>query len=164
LQRRSASYKLGSAYPYARVQRAFVRQTINLGGAVEKYDEDVNQFAGTRTADRLVPTVGRFGVNDIFDTNKFANNPKIDFLNWTAINAGTFDYAGDGWGYSYGAAAEWYTGRWTLRGGVFDLSTTPAGGVSPLGYASWASLTVFLPNTSRFSIPEVWAFSSVMAS
>ena len=73
-----------------------------------------------------MPTVGRFGVNDIFDTNKFANNPKIDFLNWTAINAGTFDYAGDGWGYSYGAAAEWDTGRWTLRGGVFDLSTTLA--------------------------------------
>ena len=127
------SYKLGSAYPYARVQRAFVRQTINLGGDVEKVDEDVNQFAGTRSADRLVLTVGRFGVNDIFDTNKYANNPKTDFLNWTAINAGTFDYAGDGWGYTYGAAAEWYTGRWTLRAGVFDLSATPAGGVSPLG-------------------------------
>jgi len=79
-----------------------------------------------------VLTFGRFGVNDIFDTNKYANNPKTDFLNWTAINAGTFDYAGDGWGYSYGAAAEWYAGRWTLRAGVFDLSITPAGGVSPL--------------------------------
>jgi high affinity Mn2+ porin len=126
------SYKLGSAYPYARVQRTFIRQTINLGGDTEKYDEDVNQFAGTRSADRLVLTVGRFGVNDIFDTNKYANNPKTDFLNWTAVNAGTFDYAGDGWGYSYGAAAEWYAGRWTLRAGVFDLSITPAGGVSPL--------------------------------
>jgi high affinity Mn2+ porin len=129
------SYKLGSAYPYARVQRAFVRQTINLGGDVEKVAEDINQFAGTRSADRLVLTVGRFAVNDIFDTNKYANNPKTDFLNWTAVNAGTFDYAGDGWGYTYGAAAEWYTGRWTLRAGIFDLSTTPAGGVSPLSYA-----------------------------
>ena len=97
------SYKLGSTYPYARVQRAFIRHTINLGGEVEKYDEDINQFAGTRSADRLVLTVGRFGVNDVFDTNKYANNAKTDFLNWTAINAGTFDYAGDGWGYSYGA-------------------------------------------------------------
>ncbi len=44
-----------------------------------------------------------------------------------------FDYAGDAWGYTYGAAAEWYQGRWTLRGGVFDLSVTPAGGVSPFG-------------------------------
>src|SRR5262249_1819889 len=51
------------------------------------------------------------------------------------VNAGTFDYAGDGWGYTYGAAAEWYTGRWTVRGGVFDLSVTPAGGISPRGGA-----------------------------
>jgi high affinity Mn2+ porin len=129
------SYKLGSSTPYARVQRAFLRQTINLGGETEQIDDDFYQFKGTRSTDRLVITVGRFGIIDIFDTNRYANNPKADFLNWTVINAGTFDYAGDGWGYSYGAAAEWYTGRWTLRAGVFDLSATPAGGVSPLGYA-----------------------------
>jgi hypothetical protein len=35
------------------------------------------EFAGTLSADRLVLTVGRF--------NKYANNPKTDFLNWTAI-------------------------------------------------------------------------------
>jgi high affinity Mn2+ porin len=128
------SYKLGAAYPYTRLQRAFVRQTIDLGGETEKVDADINQFAGSRTADRLVLTLGRFAIVDIFDTNKYANNPKTDFLNWSLINAGTFDYAGDAWGYTYGAAAEWYQGRWTLRGGIFDLSATPAGGVSPAAY------------------------------
>jgi high affinity Mn2+ porin len=128
------AYKLGDAYPYARIQRAFLRQTINLGGDTEKVDADINQFAGSRSSDRLVLTVGRFSIADIFDTNKYANNPKVDFLNWTVINAGTFDYAGDGWGYSYGAAAEWYQGRWTLRAGIFDLSATPAGGVSPFSF------------------------------
>lgn len=109
------SYKLGSATPYARLQRAFLRQTINLGGDTEEFADDFYQFKGTRSTDRLVLTVGRFGIVDIFDTNRCANNPKADFLNWSLINAGTFDYAGDGWGYTYGAAAEWYTGRWTLR-------------------------------------------------
>jgi len=129
------SYKLGSATPYARIQRAFIRQTINLGGEEEKVDGDFTQFAGIRSTDRLVLTVGRFGIVDIFDTNRFANNPKSDFLNWSVVNTGSFDYAGDGWGYSYGAAAEWYTGRWTVRGGVFDLSNTPAGSLSPTAYA-----------------------------
>jgi high affinity Mn2+ porin len=127
------AFKLGSDYPYARIQRAFLRQTIDLGGATEKAEADTNQFAGSHTADRLVLTVGRFAVVDIFDTNKYANNAKTDFLNWSLVNAGTFDYAGDGWGFTYGAAAEWYQGRWTLRAGIFDLSATPAGGVSPLG-------------------------------
>lgn len=135
------SYKLGSSYPYARIQRAFLRQTINLGGESEKVEEDINQFAGTRSTNRVVLSVGRFGANDIFDTNKFANNPKVDFLNWSLINTGTFDYAADAWGSSYGAAAEWYFGRWTVRGGVFDLSTTPAGGTSPLSYGLDRSFT-----------------------
>ncbi|HTV31980.1 MAG TPA: carbohydrate porin [Methylocella sp.] len=122
------SYKLGSSYPYARVQRYFIRQTIDIGGDSQKVDADINQFAGTQTADRLVLTFGKFGIPDIFDTNKYANNPKIDFLNWSLINAGTFDYAGDAWGYTYGGAAELYVDRFTFRGGVFDLSQTPAGG------------------------------------
>ena len=59
--------------------------------------------------------------------------PRSTFLNWSLVNAGSFDYAADALGYSYGAAAEWYQGRWTLRGGVFDLSVTPTGGISPSG-------------------------------
>jgi high affinity Mn2+ porin len=125
------AYKLGAAYPYARLQRAFIRQTIDLGGKSENVDADLSQFAGTQTENRLVLTLGRFSIVDIFDTNKYANNPKSDFLNWTLINAATFDYAGDGWGMTYGAAAEWYQGDWTVRGGIFDLSATPAGGNSP---------------------------------
>jgi high affinity Mn2+ porin len=120
------AYKLGLSYPYARVQRYFIRDTINLGGESQNVDADINQFAGTQTADRLVLTVGKFAIPDIFDTNKYANNPKSDFLNWGSINTATFDYAGDAWGFTYGAAAEWYQGDWTLRGGVFDMSAVPA--------------------------------------
>jgi high affinity Mn2+ porin len=125
------AFKLGSSYPYTRLQRAFLRQTIDLGGKSEKVDADIGQFAGWRTANRLVITVGRFEVPDIFDTNKYANSPRTDFLNWSLINAGTFDFAGDAWEYTYGAAVEWYFGSWTLRGGVFDLSASPEGGISP---------------------------------
>ena len=125
------AFKLGSSYPYTRLQRAFIRQTINLSGESEKVDAGIGQFANWQTANRVVLTVGRFEVPDIFDTNKYANSPRTDFLNWSLINAGTFDFAGDAWEYTYGAAVEWYSGAWTLRGGVFDLSASPEGGVSP---------------------------------
>jgi high affinity Mn2+ porin len=119
------AFKIGSSVPYARIQRSFIRQTIDLGGATEKVDADVNQLAGKQTADRLVITVGKFSVSDVFDTNKYAQNPRKDFMNWGLIDSGAFDYAADAWGYTYGAAVEWYTGDWTLRGGVFDLPVTP---------------------------------------
>jgi high affinity Mn2+ porin len=120
------AYKFGADYPYARVQRYFLRQTIDLGGDTQKVDADANQFAMTETANRIVVTAGKFAVVDIFDTNKYANNTKDDFLNWSVLNGGTFDYASDAWGYTYGAAAEWYQGIFALRGGIFDMSASPA--------------------------------------
>ena len=119
------AYKVGQNYPYARIPRAFLRQTIDLGGESQKVDAGINQFAGTQTSDRLVITVGKFGVVDIFDKNKYANDPRNDFLNWTLVNTGAFDYAADAWAFTYGGAVEWYTGQWTFRGGVFDGPAVP---------------------------------------
>jgi high affinity Mn2+ porin len=120
-----AAYKVGRSHPYWRVPRAFVRQTVNLGGATQTVDDAANQFGGTVSANRWVFTVGKISVPDIFDANQYAHDPRHDFLNWTAIDAGTFDYAADAWGYTVGAAAEWYQGAWTVRAGVFDLSYIP---------------------------------------
>lgn len=119
------AYKVGSHAPYFRLQRAFVRQTINLGGTSTEADAGPNQFAMQESGNRLVVTVGKLSVVDIFDANRYAHDPRVDFLNWSVIDAGTFDYAADAWGYSVGAAAEWYLGSWAWRGGVFDLSNVP---------------------------------------
>ena len=119
------AYKVGAPVPYLRMQRMFVRQTINLGGETQKVESGPNQFSGSQTADRLVITVGKFGVVDVFDTNKYAHDPRGDFMNWTIVDTGTFDYAADAWAYTYGTAVEWYQGSWTVRGGIFDLSIAP---------------------------------------
>jgi high affinity Mn2+ porin len=119
------AYKVGASVPYARLPRAFIRQTINLGGDTEKVEAGPNQFSGSQTANRLVLTIGKFAVTDVFDTNKYAHDARGDFMNWSIIDTGTFDYASDAWGFTYGASAEWYQGSWTVRGGVFDLSIVP---------------------------------------
>ncbi len=119
------AYKVGAASPYFRLQRIFLRQTIDLGGDQEAVSSDLNQFGGRHGADRLVITAGKFSVGDVFDTNKYAHDPRADFLNWTMIDAGSFDYAADAWGYSAGVAGEWWAGPWTTRLGAFLLSDVP---------------------------------------
>jgi high affinity Mn2+ porin len=119
------AYKVGASDPYTRLHRLFIRQTFDLGGESQKVDASINQFSGTQTADRVVVTVGKFGVVDIFDTNKYAHDPRNDFMNWAIVDTGTFDYAADAWAYTVGAAIEWYQGPWTLRAGLFDLSIAP---------------------------------------
>jgi len=119
------AYKVGAKTPYHRLQRFFFRQTFGLGGAQQQIDADLNQLAGTRAADRLVFTLGKFSVGDVFDTNKYAHDPRADFLNWTVIDTGTFDYAADAWGYSAGSTIELYRGRYAARVGAFLLSDVP---------------------------------------
>jgi high affinity Mn2+ porin len=135
------AYKVGAANPYFLMQRAFLRQTVDLGGATERLDPDLNQLGGSQSADRLVFTLGKFSIVDIFDTNKYAHDPRNDFLNWSIIDQGAFDYAANAWGYTYGAAGEWYQDRWTLRTGVFALSKVPNGeNINPgIGQGQWVT-------------------------
>ena len=119
------AYKLGKSEPYILVQRGFLRQTIDLGGETEKLEPDLNQLGGTQTANRLVFTIGKYSVVDIFDTNIYAHDPRNDFLDWSIIDQGAFDYAANVWGYTYGGTAEWHQNWWTMRAGVFDLSQAP---------------------------------------
>jgi high affinity Mn2+ porin len=119
------AYKVGKKQPYFRLPRAFLRQNIDLGGESQADTAAANQLAGSHRADHLVIWLGKLSVGDIFDTNRYAHDPRSDFLNWAAIDAGTFDYAADAWGYTVGAAIEWYQGDWATRGGLFDLSTVP---------------------------------------
>jgi high affinity Mn2+ porin len=119
------AYKVGANSPYFRMPYAFVRQTIGTGHKHETGEGVANQLRGPRSLDRWVFTVGKFAVTDVFDTNQYAHDARNDFLNWAAVDSGTFDYAADSWGYTVGAAAERYLGCWTYRAGVFDLSDVP---------------------------------------
>src|ERR1700676_5062788 len=118
-------YKIGKNQPYLRLPRAFVRQVIDMGDDRETVDGTANQLRGSRSLDRWVFTVGKFGVTDVFDTNAYAHDPRGDFFNWSAVDSGSFDYAADAWGFTVGVAAERYAGSWTLGWGIFDLSNIP---------------------------------------
>jgi high affinity Mn2+ porin len=119
------AYKVGANTPYWRLPRLFYRKTIDLGGAPQEIESAANQFGGTHRADSLVVTAGKFSVVDVFDTNSYAHDPRTDFMNWSLVEAGAFDYAADAWGYTNGISAEWTQSWWTLRGGFFELSKVP---------------------------------------
>lgn len=119
------AYKVGKNQPYLRLTRLFFRDTIGIDGESDAVDGAANQMALQRPSNRWVITAGKMGVTDIFDNNQYAHDPRSDFLNWAAIDAGTFDYAADAWGYTVGATVERYQGVWTERAGLFDLSTVP---------------------------------------
>jgi high affinity Mn2+ porin len=105
--------------------RAFVRQVIALEGDSEGVEAGANALAGRIAKNNVTLTIGKFGVDDIFDGNTYAHDARTDFLNGSIFEAGTFDYAADASGYTHGVAVEWQTGDWSLRLGFFALSEEP---------------------------------------
>ena len=137
------AYKVGSNTPYGTLPRAFFRQVIDLDGAQQVVEAGPNQFSGSKSANNVTLTIGKFSVVDIFDNNAYAHDARSDFLNWAILDAGAFDYAADSWGFTNGAAVEWSQDWWTLRGGVFQLSGEPNGRVNGFDVRQHAVIAEF---------------------
>lgn len=99
--------------------RIFVRQTWGLGGEREAVRSGQNQLSVVRDKNRLVLTAGNFGVTDIFDQNNYAHDARTQFLNWSFLTHGAYDYAADARGYTWGVALEYVQADWAIRGGRF---------------------------------------------
>ena len=103
------------------VARAFLRQTWGLGGEREAVESDANQLAGSADRRRLVLTVGKLSLPDLFDDNAYNHDPRTQFLNWSLMTHGAWDFAADARGYSWGAALEYFDGDWALRFARFAM-------------------------------------------
>ena len=105
--------------PY--LARAFLRATIPIGAELEDQERDVLQVGGRAAAQRVVLTGGVLAVADIFDTNRYANSTRTQFLNWSFINNTAWDFAADTRGYTRGGAVEWINPGWAVRLGAFQM-------------------------------------------
>ena len=113
------TYRVGNPEFRAAVARAWVRQTFELGGDMQKVEADAHQLGGFRDSRRVVLHAGKFSVMDVFDANTYAHDPRSQFLNWTLMGQGAWDYPADTRGYTWGFAAEFYWDAWAFRYGRF---------------------------------------------
>ena len=105
--------------------RLFLRQTWGMGGEQEAVESAANQLAGNVDKRRWVLTAGNLSVLDVFDGNANSHDPRTQFLNWSLMTQGAYDYAADARGYSWGVALEWYHDDWVVRAGRFIQPKEP---------------------------------------
>lgn len=103
----------------------FLRQTWGLGGGTEEVESNANQLAGLVDKHRVVLTAGNMSVLDTFDYNTYSHDPRTQFMNWSLMTHGAYDYAADSRGYSWGAVLEYFRDDWAVRAGRFIQPKEP---------------------------------------
>ena len=99
--------------PY--VARLMWHQIIPLGR--ERVSSERNPFSLFRElpARRLEIRFGKFSMVDFFDVNTYGSDTNLQFMNWAVDNAGTYDYAADTRGFTFGAMLEYHDRRLAVR-------------------------------------------------
>jgi high affinity Mn2+ porin len=116
------AFRLGTRDPVIWLPRGIFRQTIALSEDTVPYDNDPLRFNDPLPRERITITIGRFSVWDIFDDNRYAHDPRTQFMNWAMVGGGAFDYVADARGFTNSFAVEWENGVWALRAGAFQVA------------------------------------------
>ena len=159
---RRALYAVSALFPASdhRIGRGRRRERDpDEGSRSEVLESTQNQISGKVDKDRIIVTLGKFAVGDVFDDNVYAHDPTTGFLNFAFNTMGAFDYAADAWGYTYGLAVEWKQDWWTARGGVFQLSTIPNGfDIEPQLFRQFMGVVEFEARYDLFDQPGAIKF------
>lgn len=121
------TFRVGAAEPKIYIARLYLTQRFEWGNTTESVPDDLNQLAGTRKTHYFSVTVGKYGMADFFDGNEFSHDPRTQFMNWSLMDNGAWDYPANTRGYVMGINIELGQPNWTLRF-AHTMSTTTANG------------------------------------
>ena len=119
--------RVAGATPSVYIARAYLRFVAPLSGEKEQVDSGPNQLAGQRAVSRLSIVAGKFAISDFFDNNSYSHDPRAQFMNWSLMSNGAWDYPADVRGYTVGLVEDLTLRSWSFRHGTV-LEPTEANG------------------------------------
>jgi len=102
-----------STAPY--MARAIFRYVFPLSQETEETDIGPLGMLRSQPLRRLEFRAGKLSLADFFDVNAVASDSHLQFLNWTIVNNGAWDFAADTRGYTYAAMLEYDDHEWAIR-------------------------------------------------
>jgi high affinity Mn2+ porin len=114
-----------SEEPY--VSRVMLHYTIPLSKETTEATRNPLSLASTVPVRRLELRLGKMSTVDFFDLNSVGSDSHLQFMNWSIVNNGAYDYAADTRGYTYGLVAEYYDKAWAVRFGELLMPTVANG-------------------------------------
>jgi hypothetical protein len=115
---------LGSA-PY--LSRYQIHQVIGLTRKTTSQEPGPFGLAPSVPLRRFEFRAGKMTLPDFFDVNAIGSDSHLQFMNWTVVNNGAWDYAADTRGYTVGGIAEYDDRLWSVRYSLSGMPTVANG-------------------------------------
>ena len=101
------TFRVGSPAPAVYMARCFFEQHIALRKSkVEHRGNEQNQTDEDIPQSRITISIGKFSLADFFDDNAYSHDPRSEFMNWSLMDNGAWDYPANTRGYTWGAVVE----------------------------------------------------------
>jgi len=146
------TFRVGGTQNKIYIARTYFRQNFGWGAESDTIRDDINQVQTLRSREYFSFSIGKFGMADFFDNNAFSHDPRSQFMNWSLMDNGAWDYPANTRGYAWGTEVEFGQPTWTLRY-AFTLVTTQA------NQSVWDS-RLSKANTSTLEFEERYKISS----
>jgi len=109
------TFRIGDPAPQPYIARAFITQKIALTSNKIWQADGANKIAAYQPEKYLSITAGKFSLADYFDNNKYSHDPRSQFLNWSLMSTGAWDYAANTRGYTVGVVFQYVSPKWSFR-------------------------------------------------
>ena len=117
------TFRIGSKQLKLYVARLYLEQKFAIGTGTNWEPDDLNQVQQHTPATYLSIKAGKFSIADFFDDNTYSHDPREQFMNWSLMSYGAWDYPANTRGYTIGAVAEYHTPGWAVRAGITQMPT-----------------------------------------
>lgn len=121
------TYRIGNPAPQVYIARLFYRQIFSLTPQKSYQENDFNHLGEYLPNRYFALTIGKIGITDYFDDNKYSHDPRTQFMCWALMDNGAWDYPANTRGYSPSIVLEYVSSRNELRYG-FSLVPLVANG------------------------------------
>ena len=109
------TFRVGDPKPQVYIARVYIRGVIPLTAATELQEDAPNCIAERVPLSYIAISAGKFGIADFIDQNRYSHDPRSQFLNWSLMGNGAWDYPANTRGYTWGVMIEYITPGWVVR-------------------------------------------------
>jgi len=114
--------KVGNPAPQIYLARCYYRQLFALDTSSTYQPRDENQLAEHLPTKYISFTIGKISVSDYFDDNTYSHDPRTQFMTWSFMDNGAWDYAANVRGYTPSIVLEYVSPKHEFR---YGLSLVP---------------------------------------